>query len=33
MFVSPLEQGAEILEEMVQARKVCLVWAKGGVSY
>ena len=26
MFVSLLEQGVKILEEMVQAEEVCLVW-------
>jgi len=30
MFVSLLEQGAETLEEMVQAGEVCLVWVEGG---
>ena len=30
MLVSPSEQGAETLEEMVQAGEICLVWAEGG---
>jgi len=30
MFVSPSEQGTEILEEMVQVEEVCLVCVEGG---
>jgi len=33
MFISPSEQGVETPEEMVQAEKVCLLWAEGGISY
>jgi len=29
MFVMPLEQGMEMLEEMVQAGEVCLVLPEG----
>jgi len=29
VFVSPLEQGAETLEEMVQAEEMYLLWAEG----
>jgi len=30
VFVSPSEQGVETPEEMVQAEKVCLLWAEEG---
>jgi len=33
MFVSLLEWGSEMPEEMVQAEEVCLLRAEGGISY